>query len=149
MNTKFAVALHCLVFISESPEPMTSETLAETLNTNPGYVRRVLAPLAKAGLISSASKGRGCALLKEPEEIQLAEVRAVVEPEARLLGMDLPRNQDTDVRLGSCERPVIEGLFDEMERAASAVLERRTLADLIADVKRNMEPPAPTQGSER
>lgn len=146
MNTKFAVALHCMVFISESPAPMTSETLAETLGTNPGYVRRVLAALSKAGLISSAAKGRGCSLQKEPAAIRLSDVHRAVESEAGLLRMDLPRNQDTDIRLGHCERPVIEGLFAEMEGAVSAVLAQRTLADLIADVRRNME--GPEQGQQ-
>ena len=34
MDTKFAVAVHALVFISESTDSKTSETISKTLNTN-------------------------------------------------------------------------------------------------------------------
>ena len=139
MDTKFAVAIHSMIFISESEEAMTSETLAETLNTNPSYVRRILASLAKAGMISSASKSKGCALLKAPEEIRLSEIYEAVKPGVSLLNMDLSQNLDTKVQLGKCEQPVIEGLFTEMESAAQRVLSEKTLRDLIRSVRLNME----------
>ncbi len=138
MDTKFAVAIHCMIFISESEEPMTSDTLAETLNTNPSYVRRILTALVKAELISSATKTRGCTLLKEPEDIRLTDIYDAVEPGVSKLNMDLSRNPDRGIRLGNCERPVIEGLFNEMEGAVNQILSERTLRNLIDDVRRHM-----------
>ena len=139
MDTKFAVAIHSLIFISESEEAMTSDTLAETLNTNSSYVRRILASLVKAGMISSASKTKGCALLKAPEDIRLTEIYDAVEPGVNKLNMDLSQNPDTGIHLGKCERPIIEGLFREMENAVEKVLAEKTLRDLINSVRQHMK----------
>lgn len=139
MNTKFAVALHSMVFISESKEAMTSETLAETLNTNPSYVRRILAALTKAGMISSASKTKGCALLKAPEDICLTEIYDAVEPGVSKLNMNLSQNADTGIHLGKCEKPVIESLFSEMENAVDKILTEKTLRDVISSIRQKME----------
>lgn len=139
MDTKFAVAIHSMIFISESEEAMTSDTLAETLNTNPSYVRRILASLVKAGMISSASKTKGCALLKAPEDIRLNEIYDAVKPGVSKLNMDLSQNPDTGIHLGKCEQPVIEGLFSEMENAVEKILAEKTLRDLISSVRQNMK----------
>ncbi|MDO4556541.1 MAG: Rrf2 family transcriptional regulator [Lachnospiraceae bacterium] len=139
MDTKFAVAIHSMIFISESEEAMTSETLAETLNTNPSYVRRILASLVKEGMISSASKTKGCTLLKAPEEIYLNEIYDAVKPGVSKLNMDLSQNLDTEIYLGKCEQPVIEGLFNEMENAVEKILAEKTLHDLISNVRQNMK----------
>lgn len=139
MDTKFAVAIHSLIFISESEEAMTSDTIAETLNTNAGYVRRILTVLVKAGLISSASKSKGCALLKTPEDIRLTDIYDAVEPGVSKLNMNLSQNPDTGIHLGKCEQPVIEALYGEMESAVDRILSERTLRDLINGVRKNMK----------
>jgi Rrf2 family protein len=139
MDTKFAVAIHSMIFISESEEAMTSDTLAETLNTNPSYVRRILTALAKAGLISSASKTKGCALLKAPEDIRLTEIYDAVEPGVSKLNMNLSQNLDTEIHLGKCEKPVIEGLFSEMENAVEKILVKKTLRDLINSIRQHIK----------
>lgn len=139
MDTKFAVAIHSMIFISESEEAMTSDTLAETLNTNPIYVRRILASLVKAGMISSASKTKGCELLKAPEDIRLNEIYDAVKHGVSKLNMNLSQNPDTGIHLGKCEQPVIEGLFSEMENAAEKILAEKTLGELISSVRQNMK----------
>lgn len=139
MDTKFAVAIHSMIFISESQEPMTSDTLAQTLNTNASYVRRILTALAKAGLISSASKTKGCALLRQPDKILLTDIYDAVEPGVSKLNMDLSQNPDTGIHLGKCEQPVIEGLFQDMELAVTRVLSEKTLQSLIDEVRQHMK----------
>ena len=135
MNTKFAVGVHSLLHISQAEEASTSESIAKTLNTNAGYVRRVLSGLAKAGLISSASKSRGCSLLRAPDDITLADVYNAVEPDAAKLNMDLSRNPDTSLILCECEQPVMGALFAQMEEAVDAVLRGKTLQDVIDKVR--------------
>ena len=139
MDTKFAVALHSMIFISESEEAMTSERLADTLNTNPAYVRRILSALAKAELISSASKSRGCKLLKGTDEISLNDIYDAVEPGVSKLNMNLFQNPDTGIHLGKCEKPVIENLYNEMENAVESILAGMTLKDLISSVREHMD----------
>ena len=136
MDTKFAVAVHTLLFISESPEPKTSETISQTLNTNASYVRKILSGLVKAGMITSATKSKDCCLLKQPGEILLSDIYNAVEPGVSKLTMSLSQNPDTNIILCRCEQSVMECLFREMERSVDAILQHKTLQDVIDEVKR-------------
>lgn len=55
---KLSGVLHMLLHMAESQAPVTSETLARAMNTNPVVVRRLMAGLRKAGFVASA-KGHG------------------------------------------------------------------------------------------
>ena len=48
MDTKFSVAIHALILVSESPRPLSSEQMAESVGTNASYIRKILA-LKKRG----------------------------------------------------------------------------------------------------
>ncbi len=62
MDTRFSVAVHVLILISESPEPMDSEKMARSVGTNASYIRKVLGSLKKADIVSSrrGSPGSPC-----------------------------------------------------------------------------------------
>ena len=134
MDTKFAVAVHALVFISESTDSKTSETISKTLNTNASYVRKILSGLTKAGMITSASKTRDCSLLKEPKEILLGDIYDAVEPGVSKLNMSVSQKPDSDLFICRCEKPVMEKLFKDMENAVNEILQNRTLQDIIDDI---------------
>lgn len=134
MDTRFAVAVHSLVLISAGEGTVTSDSIAETLNTNASYVRRILSALVKAGLITSASKTRGCAMLKDAKDVRLSDIYDVVEPNVSKLGFSIYQNPDKSVLLCEYETPVMENLFKEMEDAVTAVLESRTLQDVIDEI---------------
>jgi len=134
MDTKFAVAVHALIFISEAEGSKTSDTIAQTLNTNASYVRKILSGLVKAGMITSATKKKDCSLLKAPKDIRLSDIYDAVEPGVDKLTMCLSQNADTDLILCKCEQPVMEKLFNDMENAVNEILRNRTLQDIIDDV---------------
>jgi DNA-binding IscR family transcriptional regulator len=50
--------LHLLLHMAQKPEPMTSEVLARSMDTNPVVVRRIMAGLREAGFVQS-EKGHG------------------------------------------------------------------------------------------
>jgi DNA-binding IscR family transcriptional regulator len=92
MNSRFAVAVHVVTLIEQSRgEPVTSEFLAGSVNTNPSLVRRLLGMLAKAGLTTSLLGTGGGALLARPaSEITLLDVYRAVD-EGELFGMHRER----------------------------------------------------------
>ena len=51
MDTKFSVAVHVLILVSESPNPISSDKMAESVGTNASYIRKILALLKKAGIV--------------------------------------------------------------------------------------------------
>ncbi len=71
MDTKFSVALHILTMISESKEILSSQALAESVGTNASYIRKVIALLKNAGLITSHQGRSGYQLSKSPKDISL------------------------------------------------------------------------------
>ncbi|HEY4389291.1 MAG TPA: Rrf2 family transcriptional regulator, partial [Ktedonobacteraceae bacterium] len=53
-NSQFAVAIHTLTLIAQAgDEPITSEYIAGSVNTNPVFIRRILGLLSRAGLVAS------------------------------------------------------------------------------------------------
>ena len=68
MDTKFSVALHILTIISESKEVLSSQALTESVGTNASYLRKVIALLKYAGLITSQQGRSGFQLSKSTSE---------------------------------------------------------------------------------
>src|SRR5271170_6309961 len=56
-NSRLTVATHILAWMAlvarNNPDPVTSERIAASVNTNPVVIRRTLGLLAKAGLVES------------------------------------------------------------------------------------------------
>ena len=48
MDTKFSIAVHALILISESPNPISSDQMAQSVGTNASYIRKIPALLKKA-----------------------------------------------------------------------------------------------------
>ena len=53
MDTKFSVAVHILILISEAPNLLNSDQIAESVGTNASYIRKILSFLKKSGMIDS------------------------------------------------------------------------------------------------
>src|SRR3712207_248133 len=63
-SSRFAVAVHILTLLADAGgEPVTSEYIAASVNTNPSLIRRLLSALARAGLTTSQLGTGGGALL--------------------------------------------------------------------------------------
>jgi Rrf2 family protein len=136
MNTRFAVAVHVLTLLDQSRgEPVTSEYLAGSVNTNPSLIRRLLTQLARAGLTTSQMGTGGGALLAKPaSSITLLDVyRAMVEDEG-VIPMHSAPNPDCPV--GRNIQGVLESRLDAAERAMEQELAQTTIADLTSDVTR-------------
>lgn len=59
-STRFTIALHILTLLaSNRAQPLTSEYIARSVNTNPVVIRRLLGLLRKRGLVSSQPGNRG------------------------------------------------------------------------------------------
>ena len=64
--TKLSDAVHILAFIALHPEEvLTSEKIAESIQTNPAYVRQLMSALRKGGLLTRGGT-RAPLLLKSP-----------------------------------------------------------------------------------
>src|SRR5579862_842123 len=83
-SCRFAIAVHALALLAyHDGDRVTSTLLADSINTHPVIIRRLLLTLQRARLIETCKgAGAGSRLSRSPRRINLAEVyRAVEEAE--------------------------------------------------------------------
>jgi len=133
-NTRFTVAIHILTLLAYcGPEPLTSEFIAGSVNTNPVVIRRILANLRQAGLVSSqGGPGGGWQLLKAPETVTLRQVFLAMEETSIF-----PLHSSDPNPLCPVGRTIQQALmrcFQSAQVALEQDLDRTTIAQLVQNV---------------
>lgn len=138
MDTKFSVAVHVLILISEASSPINSDQMAASVGTNASYIRKVLALLKKSGIVEGRRGIGGYTLNVAPDRLTLLKIYQSVteEPETHLL--DIHQNPDDRCIVGRHIRPVLGGMFAEMEKAFAHALAGKVLTDCIAGIQKEM-----------
>lgn len=138
-NTRFAVAIHVLALARGGHEasdgcPVTSEHLAELVNTNPVVVRRILGPLREAGLVrSQPGPGGGWRLTRPPAEITLRDVYRAIEADRSFAAPE--RMAASECPVGRCLSGVLTTCYQAAEEALEAKLAQVTLADVMRSAR--------------
>ena len=84
MDTKFSVAVHVLILISEAPTPMTSDQMAGSVGTNASYVRKILTFLKKAEIVNGQRGIGGYSLRVAPEQLTLLQIYQAVMEDSKI-----------------------------------------------------------------
>jgi Rrf2 family protein len=132
-NQQFAVSVHILTILSAYPDqPVTSETIAKSVDTNPVVIRRVLGHLRKHGLVDSRPGASGGWRLQRPAGyISLGEVYRAVNHEGVLATHTHP---NLECPIGNKIRGALEPVFGAAQSALVTALEQFTVADMLAKV---------------
>lgn len=130
---RLSVALHVMAHLAEEQRaPLTSEELARCVRTNPVVIRRTLAGLREAGLVSSTpGPGGGWTLERDPARISLADVSSALG-ERLLFAVDLALAPGCAIQK-SVSR-VLDDFLDDAEALLQQRLGRISIADLAARV---------------
>jgi len=113
----------------------TSAMLAEGLGTNPSLIRKLLFPLSRDGLIRpSVGKGGGLRLGRAADRITLRDVYQSVTDNKVILAIrdNIPRR----CRISANINEFFDTVTGEAERAMLGTLQRRTIAESLADILR-------------
>lgn len=131
----FALAAHALVLLHRrGDEGATSDFIAESASTHPARVRRVLAPLARAGLVLAREGGGGGYVLGRPgEEMTLGDVFAALE-EGPIFPLH-PQSPNARCPVGAGITPALEELEEEVAEAVRTALAGRSVAWLAYRVE--------------
>ncbi|MEX1056235.1 MAG: Rrf2 family transcriptional regulator [Natronospirillum sp.] len=119
-DSRLSRVLHVLVHLDAFDAPVTSDTMASMMNTNPVVVRRTMALLRDQGYVRSA-KGHsgGWSLAKPLSEITLLDVhRALGESSVFTIGLT---DEHTNCPI---EHAVNGALKEVMNEAEALMLER-------------------------
>lgn len=135
-NNQFSIAIHILVSLGYSRgAQLCSGELAESVNANPSFIRRVLAKLSKAGLVETTTGKTGtCVLARSASEISMLDIyKAVEAPKAFAIHEYAPKKQCTV----SCNiKAALEKVLDKTQKTMAEGLQKISLADVISDTKK-------------
>ncbi|MCK4917593.1 MAG: Rrf2 family transcriptional regulator [Candidatus Omnitrophica bacterium] len=107
--------------------PRKLKTIAGEENISLSYLRKLIIPLDKAGIVkSSRGPGGGFTLNREASDLPLSELIDILERTSKVLGCvkglsDCRRYEDC----------IVKDLLEEVYDKVQAVFEKRTLATLI------------------
>jgi Rrf2 family protein len=134
-NSKFAVAVHALsVLAVERDERHTSRRIADSVATNPVVIRRLLAQLARAGLVESAHGAKGgFRLAKAPSQVTLHDVYKAVEDCGSLFAQR--ENSNKDCPVARRMKSILEDVFARVDAKVAPELKRTTLQDIVGRIK--------------
>ena len=134
-NSRFAVAVHVLSLMAWSgEEPLKSEQVAESVNTNPVVIRRMLLDLAKAGLVVSQTCSLGGSRLAvDPSKTTLLDVFHALEYGGVFSLHPQPPSRDCPV--GVNIETVLGEVLSEVDSAVKGVLEKITIDDVVQRLK--------------
>lgn len=129
-STRLSDAVHILVFIHQSDsDTITSADIAKSIQTNPSYVRQIMAQLKAAGILLS-SRGQATPQLAKPApEITLLEVYKAVEKEKPLLHLDTHTNPECGVGINI--QLALADFYAQIQKGAENSMQEITLQDII------------------
>ncbi len=135
LDTRFSVSIHILsVLAFHRGEKLNSETLAQSIRTNPAFVRRLMARLTQAGLIESKrGKSGGVHLARCPDQISLREIYTAAQGRPLLDRAQKDPEQDCPV---SCAMgKIIDDVFGGVEDSVLEHLSKIRLSQLVEKIK--------------
>ncbi len=143
MNSRFTMAAHMLAMLAHSEQagrgPVTSARFAESIQTNPVVVRRVLSDLTHAGLVvAKCGVGGGVTLAKKPSNITLLDVFSAVEGGDELFGRH-PAGPNPDCMIGPHIAEYLAGISRRAMSALEESLRAVTLAEMFQELLDRVE----------
>ena len=138
MDTKFSVAVHILILISEAPNPLNSDQIAGSAGTNASYIRKILSLLKKSGMIHSHRGVSGYELTTTPDQITLLGIYQAVMEEPQIHLLDIHQNPNDQCVVGRHIRPMLTEMFEGIEESFARELSQRTLADCTRAIRSKM-----------
>ena len=138
IDLRFSTALQMVLSVALADRDgfrCTSRTLAEGLSTNPSFIRKLLIPLTRQGMIvATIGKGGGLHLGRAAKQITLRDVYLAVMEDKKIL----VAREDIPIRCRVSAN--INEFFAEVATDAEAAmldaLGGRNIADSLADVLR-------------
>ncbi len=134
-NSQFAIAVHILTVLAKEGEGnfVKSERIADSVNTNPVVIRRLLGDLNQANLVASHTGANGgTRLAKCPKQINLADVHKAISCGKTFA---LHRQTNDDCPIGKNIQCVLGKLQIEINDVVEAKLAQFSLQNVLEAVE--------------
>ncbi|RSN64072.1 RrF2 family transcriptional regulator [Actinomadura sp. WAC 06369] len=133
VSSRTAVAIHALTFLArwEDDGLQSSNKIAESLESNPVLVRRILGSLRAKGMVDSVEgSGGGWRLARPAEDISLHDAYAAVESDEALLPVHA-HPPSRNCMVGRHMQALLEEEFAAAQRALEERLSRTSVAEML------------------
>ena len=135
ISSRFTVAVHMLALISfDEYGNLTSRQIADSVNTNPVVIRRLMTKLKEAESIDVSQGNSGIELVKPLSDITLFDVYKAVEvvEERELFQI----HEDTNIKcvVGANIQMVLEVILENAQTAMESVLKNVTLENIVSKI---------------
>lgn len=135
ISSRFTVAVHMLALISfDDYGNLTSRQIADSVNTNPVVIRRLMTKLKEAEFIDVSQGNSGIELVKPLRDITLFDVYKAVEvvEERELFQI----HEDTNIKcvVGANIQMVLEVILENAQTAMESVLKNVTLENIVSKI---------------
>ena len=140
VNSQFVVATHIMSILAGHklylPEfaCTNSEMIAESVNTNPVVIRRIISKLSEACLVVSKSGPHGGSeLAKHPSKIKLSEIYEAVDDEGTLFHMHYGKPNHY-CPVGGHIQESLKETMENAEASVKKVLSKKSLLQVSNDI---------------
>ena len=129
-STKLSDTIHLLSFLCLGEgKKMTSARIAESVKTNPAYIRQLMSALKKAGLITTLQGQAHAYQTPTEEQITMLDIYRAVEGNKPLLHLDIHTNPECGV--GVNIQIAAGDFYREVQEAAEKKMQEISLQDII------------------
>lgn len=136
--TRLSDAVHILAFIALYPDcDLTSNKLAESIQTNPAYVRQLMVRLAEGRAAGQREGTSRPTLAREPEKITLLDAYRAVEGNKPLLHQDIHTNPACGV--GVNIQLTLRDFYLDIQNTAEKRMQEITLKDVLEQYHMKLE----------
>lgn len=135
-NVQFSIAVHLMAGLAYGcDKDRTSSDLANSVNTSPSFVRRILAKLSRAGLVETATgKAGACWLARDAKQISLLDIYKAVDAPRAIAIHSYKEQKGCPV---SCQiKTTLDRALGKTQNALEGSLGEISLAEIVSEVKR-------------
>ena len=142
-NSRLTVATHILAWMAlvarDDADPVTSDRIALSVNTNAVVIRRTLGFLAKAGMVESyRGANAGWRLIRSPNSISLLDVFDALE-EGAYFALH-PSKPSQRCPIGRGIGPTLSRVYDSISEDVRKRLADTTIADVLEETLAQQRP---------
>lgn len=131
-STILSDAIHILVYLdSDEDHPLTSKAIADSVNTNPAAVRKIMRKLKLAGIISSSQGKVNPKLNRDPSKITLYDIYIAVDGSS-IFKPDY--NTGDNCYISDHISDVLEIKYHQIQQTVFDELKQMTLSNVINDI---------------
>lgn len=139
ISSRFSIAIHMLSILKNNPSSIcTSEFMAESVNTNPVVIRKIMSYLKQAKFVYVNRGPGGAGLLKDFNEITLLDVYHAVNVVEEDKLFHIHEQPNPDCPIGANIQAVLEVILVQAQSAMEEVLKNITMGHLFESLQEKM-----------